>query len=96
MSPSLRAGYRELRYGRARNRNGPLADPISRCAHAARRLIQGLPRALLIHWLSKAFGERMGRFPWIRRVMNDLAGRNLNAAADFLSKLSQFDADVHP
>jgi hypothetical protein len=38
----------------------------------------------------------MGRFPWIRRVMNDLAGRNLNAAADFLSKLSQFDADVHP
>jgi hypothetical protein len=55
-----------------------------------------LPRALLIHWLSKAFGERMGRFPWIRRVMNDLAGRNLNAAADFLSKLSQFDADVHP
>jgi hypothetical protein len=47
-------------------------------------------------WLSKAFGERMERFPWIRRVMNDLAGRNLNAAADFLLKLSQFNADLHP
>jgi hypothetical protein len=47
-------------------------------------------------WLSKAFGKRMGRFPWIRRVMNDLAGRNLNAAADFLSTLSQFDAELHP
>jgi hypothetical protein len=46
--------------------------------------------------LSKAFGERMGRFPWIRRVMNDLAGRNSKAAADFLGKLSQFDADLHP
>jgi hypothetical protein len=47
-------------------------------------------------WLSKAFGERMERFPWVRRVMNDLAGRNLNAAADFLLKLSQFNADLHP
>jgi hypothetical protein len=28
--------------------------------------------------------------------MNDVAGRNLNAAAYFLSKLSQFDADLHP
>jgi hypothetical protein len=52
-----------------------------------------IPAAL---WLSKAFGERMGSFPWVRRVMNDLAGRNLNAAADFLSKLSQFDTDLHP
>jgi hypothetical protein len=45
-------------------------------------------------WLSKTFGESMGRFPFIQRVMNDLAGRNLNAAAAFLSRLSQFEVDV--
>jgi hypothetical protein len=38
----------------------------------------------------------MGRFPWIRGVMNDLAGRNLNAAEEFIAKLSGFEAEVHP
>jgi hypothetical protein len=28
-------------------------------------------------------------------VMNDLAGRNLNAASEFISKLSEFEAEVH-
>jgi len=46
-------------------------------------------------WLSKVFGERMGRFPFIQRVMNDLAGRNLNAASEFISNLSEFEAEVH-
>ena len=52
-----------------------------------------IPLAL---WLSKRFGERMGRFPFIQRVMNDLAGRNLNAASEFIAKLSGFEAEVHP
>jgi hypothetical protein len=47
-----------------------------------------IPLAL---WLSKSFGERMGRHPFIQRVMNDLAGRNLNAASEFISKLSGFE-----
>jgi len=46
-------------------------------------------------WISKAFGERMGRFPFMQRVMNDLAGRNLNAASEFIAKLSGFEAEVH-
>jgi hypothetical protein len=47
-------------------------------------------------WLSKTFGERMGRFPFIQRVMNDVAGRNLNAAAEVIAKLSGFEAEVYP
>jgi hypothetical protein len=52
-----------------------------------------IPLAL---WLSKTFGERMGRFPFIQRVMNDVAGRNLNAASEFIAKLSGFEAEVRP
>jgi hypothetical protein len=52
-----------------------------------------IPLAL---WLSKTFGERMGRFPFIQRVMNDVAGRNLNSASEFIAKLSGFEAEVHP
>jgi hypothetical protein len=54
----------------------------------------GLCLILLTLWLSKAFGELMGGFPFLQRVMNDFAGRNLNDAADFLSKLSEFETDV--
>ena len=55
----------------------------------------GLCLIPLAVWLSKVFGERMGRFPFIQRVMNDLAGRNLNAESEFISNLSEFDAEVH-
>ena len=55
----------------------------------------GLCLIPLAVWLSKVFGERMGRFPFIQRVMNDIAGRNLNAASELTSKLSQFEAEVH-
>jgi hypothetical protein len=55
----------------------------------------GLCLIPLAVWLSKVFGERMGRFPFIQRVMNDLAGRNLNAASEFISKLSEFEAEAN-
>jgi hypothetical protein len=59
-------------------------------------VVFGLCLIPLAFWLSKAFGARMGRFPFIQRIMNDLAGRNLNAATEFISKLSGFEAEVHP
>jgi hypothetical protein len=43
-------------------------------------------------WLSKKYGDRMGRSPIIQRFMNDLAGHNLNEASRFLATLSEFEA----
>jgi hypothetical protein len=56
----------------------------------------GLCLIPLAVWLSKTFGERMGRHPFIQRVMDDLAGRNLNGASEFISRLSEFEVDAHP
>jgi hypothetical protein len=42
-------------------------------------------------WVSKRFGDRMGRSPFIQQLMRDLAGHNLNAAAEFLATLSEFE-----
>jgi hypothetical protein len=58
-------------------------------------LLVGLAIIPLALWLSKTFSDRMGRSPFIQRLMKDLAGYNLNAAAGFLATLSQFeDEDV--
>jgi flagellar biogenesis protein FliO len=42
-------------------------------------------------WVSRKFGDRMGRSPVIQRVMRELAGYNLNAATRFLATLSEFE-----
>jgi hypothetical protein len=42
-------------------------------------------------WGSRKFGDRMGRAPIIRRLMQDLAGYNLNAANRFLATLREFE-----
>jgi hypothetical protein len=41
-------------------------------------------------WLSRKYGERVGRSPFMRRLMRDLAGYNLNAATGFLATISEF------
>ncbi len=55
----------------------------------------GLSLIPLALWLSKRFGDRMGRSPFIQRLMNDIAGHNLNAAGLFLARLSDFE-DENP
>jgi hypothetical protein len=41
-------------------------------------------------WVSKKYGDRMDRSPFIRRLMRDLNGNNLTAAQGFLASLSEF------
>lgn len=53
-------------------------------------VIVGLAMIPLGLWVSKRFGERMSAYPAIRRLMNDLAGYNLNAAARALSSIAEF------
>jgi hypothetical protein len=54
-------------------------------------VIFGLSLIPLAVWLSKRFGDRMGRSPFIQRIMNDIAGRSLTSAAAFLANLSEFE-----
>lgn len=54
-------------------------------------LLVGVAIIPLAFWLSRRFSDRMGRSPFIQRLMKDLAGYNLNAAAGFLTTLSQFE-----
>jgi hypothetical protein len=60
-------------------------------AYLAANLLVGLAIIPLAIWLSKKFGDRMGRSPMIQRLMKDLAGYNLNAATGFLATLSEFE-----
>jgi hypothetical protein len=50
----------------------------------------GLAMIPLAIWVSKKFADRMERSPMIQGIMRSLAGYNLNAANDFLARLSEF------
>jgi hypothetical protein len=51
----------------------------------------GLAIIPLAIWVSRKFGDRMGRSPIIQRLMRELAGYHLNAATGFLATLSEFE-----
>jgi hypothetical protein len=53
----------------------------------------GLALIPLAIWVSKKFGNRMNQSPFMQQIMRSLAGYNLNAAADFLATLKQFEAE---
>ena len=60
-------------------------------AYLVATVLVGLAIIPLGIWLSKKFSDRMGRSPFIQRLMKDLAGYNLNAATGFLARLSEFE-----
>jgi len=56
-------------------------------------LLAGLALIPAMSWISKRYADRMERSPLARRLMRDLAGRNLAAAAGFLRSLAEFVAE---
>lgn len=46
-------------------------------------------------WLSRKFRDRMGRSPFIQRLMKDIAGDNLNSAEVFIAKLAEFENEKY-
>lgn len=50
----------------------------------------GLALIPLAVWIARRYADRMGRSPLVQRLLRDLAGDNLNAAAGFLSRLERF------
>jgi hypothetical protein len=57
----------------------------------AENVLFGLAIIPMAIWVSRKFGDRMGRSPIIQRLMRELAGYNLNAATRFLATLSEFE-----
>ncbi len=61
--------------------------------YLAVNILFGLAIIPLAIWVSRKYGDRMGRSPIIQRLMRILAGYDLNAAASFLTTLSHFADD---
>jgi len=53
----------------------------------------GLAVIPLAVWIARRHADRMGRSPLVQRLLRDIAGYNLNAAAGFLSRLERFEAE---
>ena len=53
----------------------------------------GLALIPLAVWVSKKFGDRMERSPFIQGIMRSLAGYSLNAAVGFLATLKRFEEE---
>ena len=47
----------------------------------------------LMVWASRRYADRLQRSPLVKRLMNDLAGRNLRKAEAFLEKLARFEQE---
>jgi hypothetical protein len=62
-------------------------------AWLAVNVLFGLSLIPLAFWVSNRFAGRMQNWPFLQRLMQDIAGQNLTAAKDFLAKLSQFAND---
>lgn len=56
-------------------------------------LFVGIAVIPVMIWASKRYADRMDRSPLVQRMMDDIAGHDLNAATAFLNDVSAFDKD---
>jgi MFS family permease len=54
-------------------------------------LLFGLACIPLLWWASRRFSERFSSSPVLQRVMDDVAGRNLREARQYLARLAEFE-----
>lgn len=57
-------------------------------------LLLGVAAIPLLLWLARRYGERLAGRPLLKRLADDVAGRNLTAALDHLAALAAFEAEV--
>ncbi len=44
-------------------------------------------------WLARRYGDRISRSSYLRKLVNDLAGYNLNSATDLIATLARFERE---
>jgi hypothetical protein len=57
-------------------------------------VVFGLAVIVIAVWVSRSYGDRMGRWPSIQRLLQDIGGQNLAAAMGFVQSLSRFAQDA--
>jgi len=60
----------------------------------ATNLLFGVAVIVLMQWAAKRYGDRAMRSPFLRSVVDDLAGRKLNEAMGFLDRLEEFERET--
>jgi hypothetical protein len=65
-------------------------------AWLAANLLFGVAVIALALWISRRYADRMERSPFLRRLMRDLAGHNLNAALGFVGSVERFEKEESP
>lgn len=53
----------------------------------------GIALIPLLIWVSSRYADRMKRSPWLQRLMDDIAGRDLISATAFMEELSRFEKE---
>jgi hypothetical protein len=57
-------------------------------------LLFGLAAIPILIWLSRRYGPRLAGRPLLKRLADDLAGRNLSAALSYLESLAAYEDET--